>query len=584
MAKDRKQTASYGDEGFSVFLRQAFARHMGHTKKDWEKPTIGICNTQSEVNRCHTHFGPIVEAVKRGVLMGGGIPLEFPTISLGESFTSPTTMMFRNLAAMDTEEMISAQPLDGVILIGGCDKMTPAQLMGAASADIPSIMITGGGMDNGEYEGKTLGACSDCRYFWQEYRSGSVSEEELDDINQALAPSAGHCMVMGSASTMAVVSEALGMMMPGGAATLATDNRKLAEAQEAGRQIVKLVEEDIVPSDIMTEKAFDNAIRMIMAVGGSTNAVIHLTAIAGRLGIKLPLSRFDTLGKDTPFIANLRPAGEYQMKEFSHAGGARAVMKELETYLHTDVLTVTGQTLKENLADVTVSDNYRHVISLLSDPLHEGDGIAVLTGNIAPNGALIKPKAASASLFKHEGRAVVFESTADMEQKVNDPDLDVEAEDILVLKNTGPRGAPGMPEAGMLPIPKKLLEQGVRDMVRISDCRMSGTAFGTIVLHVSPESAVGGPFALVENGDTIRLDVDARELELLVDEAELNRRREQFVRPAGGAERGYKKLFQDHVLQADQGCDFDFLMPPALRSTAETENGRVIQEEKTRGG
>lgn len=559
MSKNRK-VASYGDEGFSTFLRRAFARHLGHHAEDFDKPIIGICNTESEVNRCHSHFGPIVEAIKRGVLMAGGIPLEFPTISLGESFITPTTMLYRNLAAMDTEEMVRAQPIDGVVLIGGCDKMTPAQLMGAASSDIPAIMFTGGPMGNGEYKGQTLGACSDCRYFWQEYRGGTIDEEELEEINESLAPTAGHCMVMGSASTMAVVSEALGMMLPGAAAIPATENRRLAMAQETGKQIVNLVQKDITPSQIMTKEAFENAIRMVMAVGGSTNAVIHLVAIAGRLGIKLPMELFDRIGKETPFIANLRPAGNFQMQEFYYAGGAPAVMKEMERILHVDELTVTGKTVAENLKHVTIDEVYREIIYPFDEPLHKGDGIAVLTGNLAPNGALIKPKAASKELLNHKGRAVVFSSLEEMEEKVNDPNLDVEATDILVLQNAGPVGAPGMPEAGMIPIPEKLLKQGVRDMVRISDCRMSGTGFGTIILHVSPEAAVGGPLALVETGDTIELDVENRKIELCISDEEMKRRKGNWTSPVQKATRGYVRLYQEHVLQADEGCDFDFLV------------------------
>ncbi|NEU31399.1 dihydroxy-acid dehydratase [bacterium LRH843] len=562
---ERKKVASYGDEGFSQFLRKAFARHLGHSTEDFKKPIIGICNTQSEVNRCHSHFGPIVEAIKRGVLMEGGIPLEFPTISIGESFITPTTMLYRNLVAMDTEEMVAAQPLDGVVLIGGCDKMTPAQLMGAASADIPSIMFTGGPMGNGEYKGKTLGACSDCRFFWQEYRGGTINDEELEEINESLAPTAGHCMVMGSASTMAVICEALGMMLPGAAAIPATENKRLAAAQETGRQIVKLVEKDIKPSQIMTEEAFENAIRILMAVGGSTNAVIHLIAIAGRLGIKLPMELFDRIGKETPFVANLRPAGKYQMQEFYYAGGAPAVMKEIEPLLHVNELTVTGKTIGENLKDIKIDDVYRDIIHPYESPLHKGDGIAVLTGNLAPNGALIKPKAASEELLKHKGRAVVFSSIPEMEERVNDPDLDVHADDILVLQNAGPVGAPGMPEAGMLPIPEKLLKQGVRDMVRISDCRMSGTAFGTVILHVAPEAAIGGPLAFVQTGDIIELDVENRKLELCISEEELNSRKSNWSPQAIKAERGFTKLFQEHVLQADEGCDFDFLVSPKCK-------------------
>ena len=548
---------SYGDPGFSQFVRRAFARHTGLAPEDYEKPTIGICDTTSEINRCHTHFGPIIEAVKRGILMEGGIPLSFPTISLGEMFTKPTTMLYRNLAAIDTEEMIRAQPIDGVVLMGGCDKMVPAQLMGAASADVPAIQFTGGPMSNGEYEGETLGACSDCRRYWQEYRAGEVDEEELEKINESLAPTAGHCMVMGSASTMAVVSEALGVMPPGTAAIPATDNRRLAAAQETGRLIVRLVERSTRPSEIMTARAFENAIRVLMAIGGSTNALIHLVAVAGRLGIELPLTLFDELGKETPLIANLRPAGKYQMQEFFHAGGAPAVMKELSAMLHLEEPTITGRTIGENIEDARVSEAYRDVIRSVDEPLHQDGGLAILWGNIAPGGAVIKSKAAS-SLMKHRGRAVVFSSVEDMQERVNDPNLDVEAGDVLVLKNVGPVGAPGMPEAGLLPIPSKLLRQGVRDMVRISDCRMSGTASGTIVLHVSPEAAIGGLLALVRDGDEIDLDVEARRLDLLVSEEELADRRSDWRQPSK-AERGYVRLYQEHVLQADEGCDLDFL-------------------------
>ncbi len=555
----KSNLTSYGDAGFSQFIRKAFNRHLGLGEEDFDKPVIGICNTYSEINRCHTHFGPIVQAIKRGVLMAGGVPLEFPTISLGEIFTSPTTMLYRNLAAMDTEEMISAQPLDGVVLIGGCDKMTPAQLMGAASANIPTIMITGGPMANGEYEGKTLGACSDCRFFWQEYRAGKIDDEALSEINASLAPTAGHCMVMGSASTMAVCAEALGMMLPGSAAIPATDNKRLHLAQETGKQIVALVEQGITPSQIMTKKSFENAIRMLMAVGGSTNAVIHLLAIAGRLGIKLTLDDFDQLGRETPFVANLRPAGKYQMEDFARAGGAPAVLKELSPLLHLDALTVTGRTLGENIRDVQVSDVYRDIIRPLTDPLYKDSGLVVLKGNLAPNGAVIKPKAASKDLLKHRGRAVVFHSTQDLEQRIDDPDLDVRSDDILVLQNAGPVGAPGMPEAGMLPIPEKLLKQGVRDMVRISDARMSGTAFGTVVLHVTPEAAVGGPLAFVRTGDIIELDVEQRKLELDISAEEMEQRKKSWT-PPKIQQRGYINLYQQHVLQADQGCDFDFLV------------------------
>jgi len=555
-------TTSYGDAGFSQFIRKAFTRNLGLSTEDLDKPIIGICNTESEINRCHAHFGPLVEAVKRGVLMAGGIPLEFPTISLGEIYLSPTSMLYRNLAAMDTEEMIKAQPMDGVVLLGGCDKTTPAQLMGAASADIPAIMVTGGPMVNGEYKGRTLGACTDCRFFWQEYRAGKVNDEELDEINQRLAPSDGHCMVMGSASTMASCAEALGMMLPGGAAIPAPYNQRKYLAEASGKKIVELVQKNMKPSKIMTYEAFENAIRTLVAIGGSTNAVIHLTAIAGRLGIDLPLDLYDKISKETPFLANLRPAGKFQMEDFFKAGGVPVVMKELEKLLYTECLTVTGMTVRENLKSINRPEApaYEEIIRRIDNPLHADGGIAVLYGNLAPTGAVIKPKAATEELLTHVGKAVVFKSVEDLEQRIDQDDLNVHPEDVLVLQNAGPVGAPGMPEAGMIPIPKKLLAQGVRDMVRISDCRMSGTAFGTIVLHVSPEAAVGGPLSLVQDGDLISLDVPNRKIELQISEEEFAiRRRQAKARPANTFQRGYGWMYQQHVMQADKGCDFDFL-------------------------
>jgi len=558
----KKSNALYGDEAFSEFLKMAFRRHLGHDEEDYEKPVIGISNTFSEVNRCHSHVQPMVEAIKQGVIMEGGTPLEFPTISVGEMFTSPTTMLYRNLVAMDTEEMITAQPIDGTVLIGGCDKMAPAQLMGAASADKPAILFTGGPMNNGKYKGKTLGACSDCRYFWQEYKAGTVDETEINEINKQLAPTAGHCMVMGSASTIASCSEALGMMLPGGAAAPATVNERMHMARETGRQIVRLVKKDIKPSDIMTKEAFENAIRVLMAIGGSTNAVIHLTAMAKRLGITLDLDQFEKISEETPFIANLRPAGTYQMEDLYHAGGIPAVLKELEPLLHGEELTVTGKTMKENLASVTFEEVYRDIIKTLDDPLHADGGIAVLKGNLSPNGSIIKPKAIiDKTLMKHKGQAVVFTSLEDMEARVNDPDLAVTKDSVLVLQNAGPVGALGMPEAGMIPIPEKLLKQGVRDMVRLSDCRMSGTAFGTVILHVAPEAAIGGPIGLIEDGDWIELDIENRILHLDVSDEELEKRRQNWQEPTFDDDRGYKWLYRKHVLQADEGCDFDFMLP-----------------------
>lgn len=558
-----KQFTSYGDEGFSEFIRMAFQRHLGYDKEDYDKPIIGICNTFSEINRCHSHVKPMVEAIKQGVIMAGGIPLEFPTISVGEMFTSPTTMLYRNLVAMDTEEMINAQPIDGVVLIGGCDKMAPAQLMAAASANKPAILFTGGPMDNGEYNAKTLGACSDCRYFWQEYKAGTVNEKEINEINAQLAPTSGHCMVMGSASTIASCAEAMGMMLPGAATALATVNERRRLAKETGKSIVNLVEKNICPSDIMTKNAFDNAVRTLMAVGGSSNSVIHLIAIARRLGIDLTLERFDELSQTTPLLANLRPAGKYQMREFYYAGGISRLLKELAPLLSMNEMTVTGRTLQENIAGVELNPAYNHVIKPFNAPLYQDGGITVLKGNLSPDGSIIKPKAVIDKRFlKHKGKAVVFKSLADMENRINDPDLDVSQDSVLVLQNAGPVGAPGMPEAGMIPIPDKLLKQGIRDMVRISDCRMSGTAFGTVVLHMAPEAAVGGPIGLIQDGDWIELDVEQKLINLLISEEELAERRKKWTAPNfNDYNKGYKWLYRQHVLQADKGCDFDFSFP-----------------------
>ena len=549
---------SYGDEGFSRYLKSAFRRHLGHDPEDFDKPVIGICNTSSEVNRCHSHLAPMIEAIKRGVTAAGGTALEFPIISLGEMFVSPTTMLYRNLAAMDAEEMIRAQPIDGVVLIGGCDKMTPALLMGAASADKPAIMFTGGPMSNGEHKGKTLGACSDCRFYWQEYKAGTVSEEELNEINAKLAPTAGHCMVMGSASTMAACSEALGMMLPGGAAIPAVLNERLSHAQQTGKAIVELVRSGTKPSDLMTRGAFENAIRVLMAIGGSTNAVIHLIAIARRLGIEIMLDDFHALSATTPFLANLRPAGKYQLQDFHYAGGVPALMREMSSLLHLEERSVSGRTIGENIAGAKTDEAYRDIIRPFGDPLYPDGGITVLRGNLAPDGAIIKSKAATERLLRHRGKAVVFRSLEDMEARINDPQLEVTPDSVLVMQNAGPVGAPGMPEAGMIPIPRKLLQAGVRDMVRLSDCRMSGTAFGTVILHVAPEAAIGGPLALVKDGDEIELDAYANTLVLHVPEEELQRRRAEWTPPTI-AERGYVRLYQKQVLQADKGCDFDFL-------------------------
>lgn len=553
----RKNLTSYGDIGFSQFIRKAFNRHLGYSVEDYEKPIIGICNTHSEINRCHSHIQPLVHAIKNGVLMAGGIPLEFPIISLGEINTYPTTMLYRNLAAMDAEEMIKAQPLDGVVVIGGCDKMAPALLMGAASADIPTILVTGGPMSNGEYNGRTLGACSDCRFFWQEYRAGDVDEEELDEINAELTPTAGHCMVMGSASTIAICAEAMGMILPNGSSIPATHNERLNHGLASGKAIVNLVEKGIKFSDIVTENSIRNAITALMAIGGSTNAIIHLQAIAGRLGIDIQLKDYDVISASTPLIANVRPAGKYQMEDFHKAGGTKLLLKELEEQLYLDELTVSGDTLQANIKDAKRREVYNDIIRKKDDALSPTGGLAVLFGNLAPKGAVIKHQAAT--IKQHKGKAVVFENLEDLDARVDDPDLPIDENSVIILKNTGPVGAPGMPEAGYIPIPEKLLHKGVKDMVRISDARMSGTAFGTIILHVAPESAVGGPLNYVKNGDEIEFDVERRALNLLVSEEELKQRADEMPVTKAEPERGYEKMYIENVLQADEGCDFGFL-------------------------
>ena len=552
---------SYGDAGFSRFLRRAFAKGMGLGNDLLDRPVVGIAQTWSELNPCHGHFQQLAEAVKRGVLAAGGLPREFPTISLGETFLSPTAMLYRNLLAMDTEEMLRASPLDAVVLLGGCDKTIPAQLMAAASADLPALLLPGGPMLTGEYEGRALGACTDCRRFWTEYRTGTLSPEALDAVEGALIPSSGHCMVAGTASTMACAAEALGMTLPGAAAIPAPYAQRYRLAEASGARAVALAREGPRPSQVLTPAAFDNAIRLVCAMGGSTNAVIHLAAVAGRRGTALPPERFDALSRQTPLLANLKPAGTLHMEDLYRAGGVPALLKELEPLLDGACLTVTGRTLAEELADVARAERRRDVIAALERPLAPEGGLAALHGTLAPGGAVIKAAAASPALLRHRGRAVVFRSPADLAARLDSEALDVRPDDILVLKGAGPVGGPGMPEAGNLPIPAKLLRLGVRDMVRLSDARMSGTAFGTVVLHISPEAAVGGPLGLVRDGDLIELDVPGRRLDLLVDEAELVRRRGTTSPAPPRRGRGYTRLYLDHVLQAERGCDFDFLLP-----------------------
>ena len=556
MTQSRSQDF-FNAEGVAGLTRRAFTAASGYERADMSRPLIGIGNTYSELNHCNSHLRQVAEAVKRGVLQAGGFPLEFPTISLGEIYLSPTSMLCRNLAAMDTEEMIRGNPLSGVVLLTNCDKTTPAALMGAASADLPTIMLSGGPMLNGHYQGEILGACTDCRRYSAEYEAGAISAETYAGVERNLARSAGHCMVMGTASTMNSLMEALGMALPGNGAIPASDSRRLQLAQAAGRQIVELVKRDIRPSQILTAAAFDNAITLLNAVGGSTNAIVHLPAIAGRAGVDLPLARFDEISRRSPLIANMRPAGEYQMEDLFYAGGIPAVLKELLPLLHGDALTVTGRTLAENVADAQVSDPA--VIRPLDDPLAPEGGLSILRGNLAPDGAVIKHAAASPALCQHRGPALVFKDADDVKARIHDPALDVRPDHVLVLQKAGPIGGPGMPEIGNLPIPQKLLKQGVRDMVRVSDGRMSGTSYGTIVLHVAPEAAVGGPLALVRDGDEIELNVAERRLQLRVSEAELAERRAEWSAPPPAYERGYGQLYLRSVNQAPLGCDFDFL-------------------------
>jgi dihydroxy-acid dehydratase len=559
----RRGLTNYGDPEFSLFVRGAFARGMGLTGEDLARPVIGLAQTWSEYNPCHRHLREVAEAVKRGVWQAGGLPLEFPTISLGEIFLSPTSMLFRNLMAMDTEEMILGQPMDGVVLLGGCDKTLPAQLMGAASADRPAIVVTAGPMLTGRYEGMRLGACTDCRRLWAEHRAGEIDALRMEAIQGELFPSTGTCMVMGTASTMAAMTEALGMTLPGMAAIPAPLSRRLRLAEAAGRRIVDMAREDVRPSRILTRAAFENAVRVIMAVGGSTNAVVHLPAIAGRAGVALELDDFDRFARTTPMVASLRPSGQYHMEDLAEAGGIPAVMKALAPLLHLDAPTVTGGSLGATLDAVPVPGGWQSVVTTLDRPFKAQGGLAILRGSLAPDGAVLKVSAANPALLRHRGRACVFKSLADLAARVDDPGLPVTPDSVLVLQNAGPVGGPGMPEAGSLPIPRKLLAAGVRDMVRISDARMSGTAGGTVVLHVAPEAAVGGPLAHVRDGDEILLDTEARRLDLLVAEDELARRRAAWAPPAAPPTRGYRRLFAERVLQAPQGCDFDFLVPRA---------------------
>src|SRR5881409_1878927 len=522
------------------------------------RPVVGIANSWSELTNCNAHLRQVAEAVKRGVWSAGGFPLEFPTLSLGEILMKPTTMLFRNLMAMEVEEQIRAYPLDAVVLLSGCDKTTPAMLMGAASADVPAIMVTGGPMLRGVWRDQELGSGTDARKLWTQRRAGELSDEELAEVESCLSRSTGHCMVMGTASTMAAMAEALGMALPGNAAIPARDSRRLALAESSGRRAVEMaIARGPRPSELLTADAFDNAIRADMAIGGSTNAIVHLVAIAGRAGVALPLKRFDELSKTTPFLVNLRPSGKYLMEDFFYAGGLPVVLKELLPLLHTDALTVNGKPIADNVRDARCWN--QDVIRPLGMPLAQEGGTVILSGNLCPDGAVLKQSAASPHLLVHRGRAVAFENHEDLARRIDDPGLAIDETSVLVLKRSGPKGAPGMPEWGAAPIPTRLLKQGVKDMVRISDARMSGTSYGTVILHVAPEAAVGGPLALVRDGDEIELDVPKRKLTLRVSDEELARRRAAWTPPPPHFNGGYGRIYLDHVLQANAGCDFDVL-------------------------
>ncbi|HUC60868.1 MAG TPA: IlvD/Edd family dehydratase [Alphaproteobacteria bacterium] len=552
---------NYGDRDFSLYLRRSFAQSMGYSRAELARPIIGIAYPPSGFNNCHRHFPELLAAVKRGVTAAGGLPLEFPTVSLGEVFLAPTSLMFRNLMSMDVEEMVRAQPMDAVVLMGGCDKTVPAQLMGALSANVPAIQLVGGPMMTGRYRGERLGACTDCRRFWARYRAGGIEAAEIETVEANLATTAGTCAVMGTASTMACIAEALGMSLPGTAAIPAVHADRLRAAEATGEAAMRLASSRLTPDRIVTKKSIENALRVLLAIGGSTNAIVHLTAIAGRRAIEIPLAWLNALSDETPVLVDLKPTGDHYMEDFYAAGGVGAVLRELKEKLHLECLTVTGATLGERLEGAAPYVD-RGVVRAADAPIEKMGGLVALFGSLAPRGAILKRSAADPTLFEREGRAVVFTSLADLAARIDDPTLDVTKDDFLVLQNAGPTSGSGMPEAGYLPIPAKLARQGVKDMVRISDARMSGTAFGTIVLHVTPEAAAGGPLALVRSGDRIKLSVSERRLDFLVGEAELKTRRAAWeaeqksrTRPS----RGYQKLYMDEVLQADQGCDFGFL-------------------------
>jgi dihydroxy-acid dehydratase len=554
------RSSNYGDKEFALYLRRSFANSMGLSRAMLEKPVVGIADTGSDYNNCHRTAPELVEAVKRGVLAAGGLPLAFPTVSLCEPSLNPCSMHYRNLMALDTEAMLAAQPMDAAVLVGGCDKTVPAQLMAAISAGTPAVMLVTGPMLAQSFEGERLSACTDCRRYWARYRAGEVSAEKINQIEGKLATTAGTCGVMGTASTMACIAATLGFMPLDAASAPAVHADRLRMAEEAGAQAVRLIAKPVAPVALVTQASLDNATRVLLALGGSTNAVVHLAAIAGRAGLSLDLARLDALSDTTPVLVDLKPTGEGYMEDFHAAGGMRALLWELRDLLNLDTPDLDGVTLRDRIGDGTHFVN-RKIIRARENPISPEGGLIALRGSLAPDGAILKRSAATPALFETEARCIVFDGLEDLANRIDDPDLDVTASDILVLKGAGPRSAAGMPEAGYLPIPKKLARQGVKDMVRISDCRMSGTAFGTIVLHVAPEAAVGGPLALARSGDRIRLSVKDRRLDLLVDEAEMAARRAAWT-PAPAPARGWDRLVHEQVTQAPLGADLAFLRPP----------------------
>ena len=548
----------YGPDSLRAFGHRSRARQSGLGESDfYGKPVVGILNTWTDLNSCHLHFKTTVESVKRGVLQGGGLPMEIPVMSCGETLTKPTSMLYRNFLAMEAEEMIRANPIDCAVLLGGCDKSTPALIMGAISAGVPAIYVPSGPMIKGNWRGQVLGSGSDVWGYWDERRAGNLTEEEWKEIEGGIARSPGHCMTMGTASTMTAMAEVMGFTVPGASSVPAMDANHQRLAAEAGRLAVNNAWEGPKPKELATRQSFENAIAVDMAIGGSTNAIVHLLAMAGRAGVNLSLNDFDEISRKTPLITDLRPAGRFLMEDFYFAGGLTAVLKTMQPILHMDHPTVNGRTLEQNVMNAKVHNN--EVIRPLDDPISKDGGTTVLGGNLAPNGAVIKHSAADPALLKHSGPAIVFDNYRELSEKIDDPNLPVTKDSVLVLRNAGPVGAPGMPEWGMLPIPKKLLKEGVRDMVRVSDARMSGTSYGTCVLHVTPESAVGGPLAIVEDGDVISLDVESRTINLDLPEEEIVKRTKDLPERKSLHARGYTKLYLDHVTQADKGCDFDFL-------------------------